>query len=49
MEKLGFVDKWRKLIIQCVTIVSYAIKINGSPRGRIIPSRGIRQEDPLSP
>ena len=49
MEKLGFVDKWRKLIMQCVTTVTYAIKINGSPRGHIIPSRGIRQGDPLSP
>ena len=35
--------------MQCITTVSYAIKINGCPRGRIIPSRGIRQEDPLSP
>ena len=49
MEKLGFVDKWRKLIMQCVTTISYAIKINGSPRGRIIPSRGTRKGDPLSP
>ena len=35
--------------MQCITTVSYAIKINGRPRGRIIPSRGIRQGDPLSP
>ena len=35
--------------MQCVTTVTYAIKINGSPRGRIIPSRSIRQGDPLSP
>ena len=49
MDKLGFVDKWRKLIMQCITIVTYAIKINNCPKGHIIPSRGIRQEDPLSP
>ena len=48
MEKLGFVDKWRKLIMQCVTTVSYAKKINRSPRGHIIPSRGIRQGDPVT-
>ena len=48
MEKLGFDVKWRKLIMQCITIVSYAIRINGYPRGRIIPSRGICQGDPLS-
>ena len=35
--------------MQCITTVSYAININGRPRGRIIPSRGIRQGDPLSP
>jgi len=34
--------------MQCVTTVTYSIKINGSPRGNIIPSRGIRQGDPLS-
>ena len=49
MEKLGFVDKWRKLIMQCVTTITYAIKINGSLRGHIIPLRGICQGDPLSP
>ena len=35
--------------MRCVSTVSYAININGRPRGRIIPSRGIRQGDPLSP
>ena len=49
MEKLGFVEHWRRLIMRCVSTVSYAININGRPRGRIIPSRGIRQGDPLSP
>ena len=27
----------------------YSIKINGKPRGNITPSRGLQQEDPLSP
>ena len=35
--------------MQCATIVSYSIRINGVPRGNIFPSRGIRQGDPLSP
>ena len=49
MEKLGFAERWRNLIMQCITSVTYAIRINGNPRGRIIPSRGIHQGDPLSP
>ena len=45
MDKLGFDVK----CMQCVTTITYSIKINGMPRGNIIPSRGIRQGDPLSP
>ena len=49
MEKLGFADRMRDLIMRCVSTVTYSIKINGTPRGHIIPLRGIRQEDLLSP
>ena len=49
MKKLGFVERWIRLIMKCVTSVTYAIKINRSPRGHIILSRGTRQGDPLSP
>lgn len=35
--------------MQCVTTVIYSIKINGSPKGNIVPSRGICQGNPLSP
>ena len=44
MEKLGFDRKWRRLIMKCVTTVTYAIRINGSPRGHIIPTRGYVKE-----
>ena len=48
-NKLGFDGKWRGLIMQCATSVTYAIKINGSPMGDIVPLRGICQGYPLSP
>lgn len=33
----------------CVTTVSYEFCFNGAVIGPIIPSRGIRQGDPISP
>ena len=33
----------------CDLTVSYSILVNGEPKGDIRPSRGLRQEDPLSP
>ena len=49
MKNLGFNDRWIKLLMLCVTTVSYSILVNREPKGLIHPSRGIRQGDPISP
>ena len=49
MEKLGFADRIRDLVMRCVSTVTYLVKINGVLKGHIILSRGIRQGDPILP
>ncbi|KAL8131281.1 hypothetical protein AgCh_007272 [Apium graveolens] len=47
--KMGFDHWWVHLIMQCVTSVSYQIVHARREIGPIMPSRGLRQGDPLSP
>lgn len=49
MLKMGFDSTWVELVMQRVTIVSYAILINGIPQESFQPTQGIRQGDSLSP
>ena len=49
MLKLGIHRRMVEIVMRCVCIVTYSIRINGKPRGHIIPTRGLRQRDPLSP
>ena len=49
MRKLGFDQRWVKLAMETVTTASYSVFINGEPKGWITQSKGIWQEDPLSP
>lgn len=43
MIKLGFAEEWVERIMHCISTVFFAINIHGSPVGRIIPTRGLRQ------
>jgi len=49
MLKLGFHEQWVQIDMRCVSLVSYAVRINGSPYGEIHPSYGLQQGDLLSP
>lgn len=49
MRKLGFQEEWIRLIMMCVTTVSYSVLINRGPKGKITMTRGFRQGDPISP
>ncbi|XP_026410805.1 uncharacterized protein LOC113306033 [Papaver somniferum] len=49
LDSFGFSKEFCNLIIQCVSITSISMLLNGSPCDQFKPTRGIRQGDPLSP
>ncbi|XP_059457696.1 uncharacterized protein LOC132187382 [Corylus avellana] len=49
MRMMSFDAKWIHLILMCVSSATYSVIVNGTLMGRIVPSRGIRQGDPISP
>lgn len=48
LTKMGFSDKVIQLFMACISSVKYQINHVGRTFGRIVPSRGLRQGDPLS-
>lgn len=49
MLKMGFDPKWLSWILLCVQSINYSVTVNQDCVGPIHPSRGLRQDDPLSP
>ena len=49
LERLGFHSIWISRIMTCIRTVSYSYLVNDSVQGTVVPTRGYRQGDPLSP
>lgn len=49
MQAMGFDAVWIRWIMACVTTVRYRIKFNGELLPPFLPSRGLRQGNPISP
>lgn len=48
LRKLGFVERFIDMVMRCVSTVTYSNLSNGVLGERIVTSRGLRQDDPMS-
>lgn len=49
LRRMGLGSKWRRWIIECVSLAKFSIMIKEFPHGFFLASRGLRLGDPLSP
>ncbi|XP_039048586.1 uncharacterized protein LOC120189350 [Hibiscus syriacus] len=49
MSKMGFGEKWRSWMFQCMSTAEISVLLNGSPTEKFHISRGLRQGCSLSP
>lgn len=47
--KFGFPTIWVDRVMKCVRTVSYCFIRDGNIIGNVVPTRGVRQGDPMSP
>lgn len=49
MAKMGFAPVFCRWIKECISSALFSILVNGNPTRYIMPKRGLRQGNPLSP
>ena len=42
MQRLGFLELWINVVMDCVSTSSLSFIINGEPCGRLRPTKGLR-------
>jgi len=49
LDRMGFHNTWIKWTRGCMELATVSVPVNGSPTEEFIPTRGLRQGDPLAP
>jgi hypothetical protein len=49
LAKQGFDHNWINSVMRCVSSAKYVVRVNGELTEPVVPTRGIRQGDPISP